>query len=125
MNIPSFSGSKVIVTTSSTPPTVTCPPPKDLIGGFAVGPSPPPPPPNPPPPTADSLGFGKGVLESPSYEPQTPAAGGDATVSGTWLEAPLEPSVEAVVKLLVVLTGSRIPLAGSLDVPFVFGGLES
>lgn len=79
MNIPSFSGSKVIVTTSSTPPTVTCPPPKDLVGGFAVGRSPPPP--KPPPPTADSPVFGNGALESPSYEPHTAAAGGDDTLS--------------------------------------------
>jgi len=82
MNIPSFSGSKVTVTTSSTPPTVTCPPPKDLTGGFAVGRSPPPPPPKPPPPMTASPAFGNGALESPSYEPQTPAAGGEATLSG-------------------------------------------
>ncbi len=37
----------------------------------------------------------------------------------------MEPSVEAVVKVLVVLTGSRTPLVDSLDIPFVFGGLES
>jgi hypothetical protein len=69
--------------------------------------------------------LGKGALESPSYEPQTPAAGGEATLSDGWLEAPFEPSVDVVVKLLVVLTGSRTPFLDFPDVPFVFGELES
>jgi hypothetical protein len=91
-----------------------------------VGRSPPPPPPKPPPPIPGSPpGLGNGAVESPSYDPQTPAAGGDATLSDGWLEAPFDPAVDAVVKLLVVLTGSRTPLFISLDVPFVFGGLES
>ena len=37
----------------------------------------------------------------------------------------MDPSVEAVVKALEVLAGSRIPLFTSLDVPFVFGWLDS
>lgn len=126
MNVPSFSGSNVIVTCSSTPPTVTCPPPKDLTGGFGVGRSPPPPLPKPPPPIVESpLGLGNGAFEFPSYEPQTPAAGGDATLSDGCPEFPLLSSVDAVVNELVVLTGPWTPLLIALDAPFVFGGLES
>jgi hypothetical protein len=51
----------------------------------------------------------KVALVVPSYEPQTPDVGAEEVSSVPWLEGPLDPSVDLVVKVLVVLTGSWTP----------------
>lgn len=50
-----------------------------------------------------------------------PDTGAEDGSSAGWLVAPLDPSVDVVVKLLVVRTGPRSPLLVALDIPFLCG----
>ena len=126
MNIPSISGSSVIRIVSSTPPVVTLPPPKCRLGVFRTGSSSPPPDEsNPWAPIVDSAVLLKPESGAATYAPHTPVVGVDWDSEAVEFGDPFIPPVDAVVKLLVVLTGSCAPLLIALDNPFDLEGLAS
>lgn len=123
--MPSFSGSNVIEMFSSTPLPVTRPPPNERTGAAGAGGSWPPSPESPPkpmPPSPESAALLKLPLEPASYEPQRLPGVIGASAGGLLVSPLVESSTEWVVKALVVLTGSWMPLAIGFEVPFVLGG---